>query len=212
MCFSKAFCRVTLCVSSPPDGIQRISLRFAGVPSLKYCWVASVLLLTFFFFSAFVSATAVLLNHISKYWADATVVVIELCWTPRRFHISSTAALEIVPFFQWASQSGHCCLEECSQSSKISVLFKSAINSCDSLLNLLIFFRLAQILKIWFLMLWVLELLDQLLDFVLACCILLLDCRKRYSRYSVIHSFVTSFTVTFRIAWWFPRWHCVLAA
>ena len=32
----------------------------------------------------------------------------------------------------------------------------------------------------------VLELLDQPLDFVLACCVLLLDCRKRYSRYSVI--------------------------
>ena len=37
----------------------------------------------------------------------------------------------------------------------------------------------------------VLELLDQLLDLVLACCILLLDCRKRYSRYSVIHCVVT---------------------
>ena len=60
-------------------------------------------------------------------------------------------------------------------------------------------------------MLVVLELLDQPLDFVLACCILLLDCRKRYSRYSVVHGVVTSFTVTFRIAWWFQTWSCVLA-
>ena len=42
----------------------------------------------------------------------------------------------------------------------------------------------------------VLELLDQPLDLVLACCILLLDCRKRYSRYYVIHGVVTSFPVT----------------
>ena len=45
----------------------------------------------------------------------------------------------MIPISQQALQSGHCCLEEFSQSSKISVLFKSAIKSCDSLLNLLIF-------------------------------------------------------------------------
>ena len=46
----------------------------------------------------------------------------------------------------------------------------------------------------------VLELLDQPLDLVLACCILVLDCRKRYSRYSVVHGVVTDFTVIFRAA------------
>ena len=46
----------------------------------------------------------------------------------------------------------------------------------------------------------VLELLDQSFDLVLACCILLLDCRKRYSRYSVVHCVVTDFYVTFRTA------------
>ena len=46
-------------------------------------------------------------------------------------------------------------------------------------------------------MLVVLELLDQPLDFVLACCILVLDCTKRYSSCSVIHSVVTDFTVNF---------------
>ena len=46
----------------------------------------------------------------------------------------------------------------------------------------------------------VLELLDQLLDLVLECCILLLDCRKGHPRYSVIHDVVSGFPVTFRIA------------
>ena len=45
---------------------------------------------------------------------------------------------------------------------------------------------------------WIL--LDQLLDLVLASCTLLLDCRKRYSRNSVIHDVARSFTVTLRIA------------
>ena len=45
-----------------------------------------------------------------------------------------------------------------------------------------------------------LELLDQLLDLFLACCILLLNCTKRYSTYSVIHGVVTGFRVTFRVA------------
>ena len=46
----------------------------------------------------------------------------------------------------------------------------------------------------------VLELLDQPLDFVLACCILRLDCRERYSSYSVVHGAVTSFPRTFLVA------------
>ena len=60
--------------------------------------------------------------------------------------------------------------------------------------------RLSQVLNEGFFMLVVLELLDQPLGFVLACCIRLLDCRKRYSRYSVVHGVVADFTVTFRIA------------
>ena len=60
--------------------------------------------------------------------------------------------------------------------------------------------RLAQVLKEGFLVLVVLELLDQLLDLVLACRILALDYRKRYSKCSVIHGIVTGFSVTFRIA------------
>ena len=47
--------------------------------------------------------------------------------------------------------------------------------------------------------------------FVLAYCILRLDCGRKYSRYSVIHGVVTDFPVTFRIARWFPWWSCFLA-
>ena len=49
-------------------------------------------------------------------------------------------------------------------------------------------------------MLVVLELLDQSDDFLLACCILLLDCRKKYSSYFVVHGVVTIVPVTFRVA------------
>ena len=40
------------------------------------------------------STTAVFLDHISRDWGDVTVVLVELCWTPRRLHISSTAAMD----------------------------------------------------------------------------------------------------------------------
>ena len=45
--------------------------------------------------------------------------------------------------------------------------------------------RLYQILNERIFILVVLELLDQPFDFVLACCFLRIDCRKRYSSYSV---------------------------
>ena len=87
---------------SPLVGIQRVSLRFTEVPSWKYRWMASVLSLSGLFKHLFClvihllsfrrsvlgSTTAVLLNHISMDW----VVLVELSWTPSRFHISSTAA------------------------------------------------------------------------------------------------------------------------
>ena len=59
--------------------------------------------------------------------------------------------------------------------------------------------RLYQILNERIFILVVLELLDQPFDFVLAYCILRLDCSKRYSRYSVVHGEVTSFPVTVRV-------------
>ena len=54
---------------------------------------------------------------------------------------------QIIPNSQQVLQSGDCCLDEFSQSSKISVLFKSAIKSFDSLLNFVDLLRLAQVFK-----------------------------------------------------------------
>ena len=65
--------------------------------------------------------------------------------------------------------------------------------------------RLAQVLKEGFLMLVVLALFDQLLDLVLAMCILLCDCRKEYARNYVVNGVVPGFPVTLRIAGWDPR-------
>ena len=45
-----------------------------------------------------------------------------------------------MPTSQYELQSGHCCFEDVSQSSNISVLFMSAISSCDFSLNMLISF------------------------------------------------------------------------
>ena len=84
------------------------------------------------------STTAVLLNHVSRDSGDVTVVLVELRWTPRRIHISSTHAIDNF-HFQASIAVRTLQLEEFSQSSKISMMFKSAIKSCDSLLNLLIF-------------------------------------------------------------------------
>ena len=44
--------------------------------------------------SVFGPTTAVLLNHISRDWGDVMVVLLELCWTLRRFQNSSTAAID----------------------------------------------------------------------------------------------------------------------
>ena len=150
-CFSKEILSYNNVFFSPPDGIQRTSVRFAGVPSWKYRCVASVLFLTCLFDhlfclvvhslsfrrSVFHSTTAVLINHISRDWGNVAVVLIDLCWTPRRFHISSTAAIDKTNFpIRIVVRT--LLFGEFSQSATISVLFKSAIKSCDSLLNLLI--------------------------------------------------------------------------
>ena len=65
--------------------------------------------------------------------------------------------------------------------------------------------RLAQVLKERFLVLVVLELLDQNFDLVFTCCILLFDCRKGYARNSVVKGVVPSFAVTLRFAGWVTR-------
>ena len=53
--------------------------------------------------------------------------------------------------------------------------------------------RLLEVLREGFFVRVVLELLDQLFDFVMTMCILLFNCRKRYIRNSVIHGVATGF-------------------
>ena len=191
MCFSKAILSYNIAFFSPPDGIQRISVRFTGVPSWKYQCVASVLFLTCllnhlfrlvvhslsFRRSVFHSTTAVLLNHISRDWRNVVVVLIELCWTPRRFHISSTAAIDYTNFPVSIAVRTLLFGEISAKFEDLGVVQvgNQILRFFAELVDRLL---LAQVLKEWFLMFVVLELLDQLLDLVLECCILLLDCRK----------------------------------
>ena len=63
-------------------------------------------------------------------WVSTTAFVVASCR-----HEQQT-----MPASQYKLQSGHCCFEDVSQSSKISVLLMSAMRSCDSLLNSFISF------------------------------------------------------------------------
>ena len=175
---------------SPPDVTQRISVRFTGVPSWKYRWMASVLSPTGLFKHLFRlvahslsfrrsvrgSTTTVLLNHISRDWGDVTVVLVELCWTPRGFHISSTTAVDY-PYFPAGIAVrtllfGRIFAE--FEDFGVGQVGDQVLRFFAELVDLL---RLAQVLKKWFLVLVDLKLLDQHFDLVLACCVLLLDCR-----------------------------------
>ena len=132
-------------------------------------------------------------------YCSRTPSVGELCWSLRRFHISSTTAIDYTDFPVGIAV-------RTLLFGRIFAKFEDlgVVQVGDQILRfspeLVDHLRLAQVLKEWFLKFVVLELLDQLLDLVLACCILLLDCRKKYSRYSVIHGFVTNFSVTCRVA------------
>ena len=139
-----------------------------------------------------------------------------LCWQSSSSYDSHISSLS-----QQSLRRNGCCLQvsprpfveppTCFKVSRIIIFFVAlellSFALFAELVNLL---RLAQVLNEWFFML-VLELLDQPLDRALAWSFLLLDCSRRYSRYSVIHGVVTDFPVTFGIARWFPRWSCVLA-
>ena len=127
------------------------------------------------------------------------VVPLKFCWTLRRFHISSTAAIDYTDYPVGIAVKTLLFGRLFAKFEDLGVVHvgDQTLRFFAELVDLL---RLAQVPKEGFLMLVVLELLDQRLDLVLACCILLLDCRKRFSRHSVIHGFVTNFPITFRIA------------
>ena len=91
-----------------------------------------------------------------------------------------------MPISQFEAQSGHCFLEEVSQSSKLSVSPMSVINFFDLSLNVLSLFGLIQDLQEKLLVRVILELLNQPFDCFLAIRVLLVDCRMRYAWYSVV--------------------------
>ena len=136
------------------------------------------------------------LNLISRDWSDVTVVLVEVRWTSRRLHISSTAAIDYSYFPVGIAR--HCCSEEFSQSSKISVLCKSAIKSCDALLNLLIF---CVCLKSWmndYLCLWFSNLSINLLT-LFSLIVFCGSTAERGSSYPVVHGVITDCPLTFQI-------------
>ena len=185
---------------SPPDGIQRVSVRLTGVPSLGgVCAFADGP------FSAFVSpgSTSFVVQKVRAWLYDCCSSLSRIQGLRWRHGCSGRTLVGIAV--------------KTSLFGRIFAKFEDlgVVQVGGQILRffaeLVDHLRLAQVLKEWFLVLVVLELFDQLLDLVLTCCVLLLDCRTRYWRYSVIHGVVTGFTVTFRIAGWFPGWSCVLA-
>ena len=150
------------------------------------------------------STTAVLLDHGSRDRGDVTAVLVELRWAPRRLEMSYTAATDYSYFPVGIAVRTLLFGRIFAKFEDLGVVHvgDQVLRFFDELVDLV---RLAQVLNERFFVLVVLELLDQPLGFVLACCPLLLDCKKRYSRHSVVHGVVTDFPVTFRIARSFPR-------
>ena len=123
------------------------------------------------------------------------VVLVELCWTPRIIFLPQLRCNNpnfIVSIAQWTLQSGHCCLEEFSQSSKIS---DQILRFFAELVDLL---RLAHVLIGWFFMFVVTKLFGQPLDFVLTC---FSTCRKWSAKNSEVKSVVPGFSAW--VPWWF---------
>ena len=112
-------------------------------------------------------------------WGEVTAVLVELCWNCARISYLYHNCIRLYLFFPVGIAVRTLLFGRIfEKSSKISVLFISAIKSCDSLLNLLIFYLW---LKSWrndSFCLW-------FSNFSINFLALLLDCRKRYSRYSV---------------------------
>ena len=122
-------------------------------------------------------------------------------WTSRRLHISSTAAIDYSHFPVGIAVKALLFGRIFAKLEDLGVvhLGDQILRFFAQLVDLL---RLAQILKEGFFVRVVLELLDQLFDFVFTICILLLNCKKRYTRNSVIHGVAPGFPGTFDPLGW----------
>ena len=121
------------------------------------------------------STFSVFLDHVSRDLSDVTVVLVELRWTPRRLHTSSTAAIDYSHFPVGIAVRTLLFARIFAKFEDLGVVHvgDQVMRFFAEFVDLL---RLSQVLNESFFILVVLELLDQPLDFVLACCILLLDC------------------------------------
>ena len=137
------------------------------------------------------SALVILVDNIAGYRHCILVAFVDILFTSRDPQASSARTIDNACFPIYMLPSGHCCFEDVSQSLKISVLFMSAMRSCDSLLNSLILFVCLKSRRK--------DSLFGLFDFVFTMCILLLDCRKRYTKNSVIHGVAPRFPRHFLI-------------
>ena len=127
--------------------------------------------------SVFGTVTTILLNDIARDWGHVVVVLLEVRWTPRRFHISSSNAVDQpnipvgIAFRTLLFGRIFAKFEDLGVVHVSDQFLRFFAESVDLL-------RLAQFLKVWFLVLVLLKVFDQLLDLVLTRCILLLHCRK----------------------------------
>ena len=119
----------------------------------------------------------------------------------------------MIPNSVKALQSRHWCFAQFSQSSKISVWFMSTSNCCESSLNLLILL----ISCIWLMSLRNCSLCGcfsnisiSFVTLFLSPCILQVHRWDRHTKYSVISSVASDFSVALRILLRFPKWSCFL--
>ena len=116
----------------------------------------------------FNSAAYKKLSHRLGGWAG--LITAKACGSLRRFHITSTTAMENTSFPVGIAP----------RTLQFGRIFAKSEDLGGAHVGDQIL-RLAQVLKEGFLVLVVLELLDQLLDLVFTCCILLFNCRKWYA-------------------------------
>ena len=209
--FPRRFCRTSVCLflSTRWHTWQRVSVRFAGVPSWKYCCVVSVFFLTCLFEHLFRLCSTFFVFQKVRAWHPRLLFVLITCrgdWGDVTIVLRRTllVSAKISYFFHSCNK-----LWPISQQGiavrtllfgRIFAKFEDlgVVHVGDQILRFSAelddLLCLAQVLKEGFLILEVLELLDQLLDFVLTCCILLFElseectarifcCQRRCSRF-----------------------------
>ena len=146
------------------------------------------------------------LNNIARDWGDVTVVLVELCWSLRRLHISSTTAIDYTDFPVGIALRTLLFGRSFAKFEDLGVV-QVGDQNLRFFAELFDLLRLAQILNEW-LCLWFSNFSINFLTLFSR----VVSCWKWYARNSVVNGVVPGFSVTLRIAWWVPRWYCVWAS